>query len=99
MDDLEVIRTAHGIDHNMAQLAGVIGDEDIRERILAVLAGWRDLAYALTARLCGVDAGPPQNTLKRRGRPKKAEEPAANGAQGVSGDPPGAESVRDTETT
>ncbi len=91
MDDFEIIRTAHGIDHRLALLATAVPDDDLKGQILAVQTHWRDLTYALTARLCGVDTGPPPNISKRRGRPRKVEEAPGNGAPAASGNPPGAE--------
>lgn len=74
MDALELIRTTHGIDRDLGIVGDAVRDAGLKERLLAVRIEWRDLAYAITAELCGVDG--PEARLpspRRRGRPRKSD--------------------------
>lgn len=75
MEELDLIGTAHGIDHHLGRLAAAVTDRALKERVLSVRDGWRELAYALTAEVCGLEPRPALSPPRRRGRRRKADGP------------------------
>jgi hypothetical protein len=74
MENFEIIRKAHAIDHDLRVLGGSLLDESLRERVLAVQSSWRDLAYAISASACGMNPVATLDPPKKRGRRKRTEE-------------------------
>jgi hypothetical protein len=75
MDELSLIRLAHEVDGQLGQLATSVKAESLREEILALQVRWRELAYAVSAELCGANANVvPATPVRRRGRPRKGPE-------------------------
>ncbi len=74
MEELQVIKAAHGIDECLGRLAGAVGEESLRARILELKTDWQELAYAITADACGMKSGTWLDTGKKRGRRKKTDE-------------------------
>ena len=87
MDTIDIIKTAHGVDHDLGRLAASLEDEELRERILAVQSTWRELAYAISGTVCGVAMTRLEEPMKRRGRRRKSEQsgPAVDPGHGDSG--------------
>ncbi len=82
MDELTVIRLAHDVDVQLGQLAMSVKAESLREEILTLQVWWRELAYAVSAELCGANAsGAPLVSLRRRGRPRKGPEHSTDAAE------------------
>ena len=96
MENLDLIKSAHVIDHHLQTLSAEITDDTLKEKIASVQAEWRELAYAISAHLSGVEAGIQFPVTKKRGRRKKVEDPAdtptPSEGSGVE------ESDRETET-
>jgi hypothetical protein len=73
METLEVIRAAHGIYEELGRVAGAVSDEHLKAQIIGMQSSWKELAYAISARACGMDAGLISAPAKKRGRKRKAE--------------------------
>lgn len=71
--EIEVIRKAHRVDADLRQLAASLGDESLREGVLAIHSSWCELAYAISAHVCGMSAADAEQPSRRRGRPRKSE--------------------------
>jgi hypothetical protein len=71
MERLDLIRAAHDIDRQLAELAGAVSGEQLKSEVLAVQTKWRELSYLVTADLCGVASGTTPRPTGRRGRPRK----------------------------
>lgn len=76
MESLEIIKTAYSVDRQLGELAAAVTDEQLRERIFAMQAGWREIAYAVGAEACGVGPTASTASTRRRGRRKRGEFPA-----------------------
>jgi hypothetical protein len=89
MDTLEVIKTAHRVDHELGSLVTALTDDEVlRERIAGIHAEWRELAYVVSAHVCGCGASSsPILSGKRKGgpgRPKKNEQVVEQGNTGTA---------------
>jgi len=67
MDELELIRTAHGIDHALGRLVEATTEATLRDRIAGIQSEWREVTYRIAAQVCGIEAAVPV-PVKRRGR-------------------------------
>ena len=74
MENIEVIRKAHGIDQDLRQLASSLQDGGLRERVLAMEASYRDLVYAISASVSGVDLDIPAEAGKKRSYTRRVRE-------------------------
>jgi hypothetical protein len=70
VEKFEVIRTAHLIDHHLEQLAATLASEVLRKKVLAIHTEWRELAFAMTAHVCGVEASSLPDASKKNFRNK-----------------------------
>ena len=83
MENLEAIRTAHVIDEHLGRLAPAVPDEVLKKKVLAVQAEWRELAYVITAHLCGVESDAlPGSSRKKKASRKRDEDPAEQAGPG-----------------
>ena len=70
MEKLELIQLTHAIDRDLLRLAAAVTDGGVKKRLAALHGEWRDLAYAVTADLCGMATGA-SSDRPRRGRRKR----------------------------
>ncbi|MFQ5801397.1 MAG: hypothetical protein ACE5JQ_00700 [Candidatus Methylomirabilales bacterium] len=91
MDQLDLIKTAHVIDDQLGRLAAAVTDEALKSQVLTMQERWRELAYQITAELCGVESSPSPGSAKKRRRRKRSEVPAeqADYPDGESPEVPG----------
>lgn len=73
MEKFEAIKTAHVIDQLIGNLILAVADEGLKKKILTVQAEWRELAYLITAHLCGVESGVLSGTSKKKVSRKRDE--------------------------
>jgi hypothetical protein len=73
MDQLELIRITHEIDRHVAELSAAVSDEDLKKDLVAFNARWRELAYRVTANLCGLAPNGDATAPKRRGRRRRTD--------------------------
>ena len=75
MENLDLIKSAHIVDYHLNALSAGVTDDVLKEKIASVQTEWRELAYAISAHLSGVEAGIQSPAPKKRGRRKKVEDP------------------------
>ncbi len=78
MEVLDAIRLAHRIDQDLGRMSTAVGEE-FRDRVQRIQTEWREVAYAVSANLCGVDVTGDTGAAPRRGRPRKKAEDGACG--------------------
>ena len=71
MEKLDPIQAAHVINNHLQVLSTGVTDDVLKEKIASVQAEWRELAYAISAHLSGVEIGIQPAAPKKRGRRKK----------------------------
>jgi hypothetical protein len=70
VNPIDLIRTTHEIDRGLIQISAAVADETLKRRLATLHAEWREIGFAVTAELCGVDVnGTP--VQRRRGRPRR----------------------------
>jgi hypothetical protein len=76
MEVIDAIRLAHRIDQDLGRMSGAVGEE-LRDRVVRIQTEWRDVAYAVSANLCGVAMCEEAAVMPRRRRRRKAEDGAS----------------------
>jgi hypothetical protein len=85
MEKLEVIKAAHLIDQYLEALSVAVTEEVLRKKLAAVRIEWQELAYSITAHVCGVETKTFLSITKKKASKRRAEDMVGQGDQ-VPGD-------------
>jgi DUF4097 and DUF4098 domain-containing protein YvlB len=84
MEKLEVIKAAHLIDHYLQTLSVTMTEEVLRRKTATLRTEWQELAYAITAHVCGVETNALLSAAKKKASRKRPDELVEQENQGAN---------------